>query len=735
MQSAEFFSYLQSHGISCFSGVPDSLLKDFCAYVTDHVTPELHTITANEGNAIALAAGHFLASGSPACVYMQNSGLGNCVNPLLSLMDGEVYGIPVLMLIGWRGEPGRPDEPQHAKQGKVSDALLDAMGIAHFLLPEHFEEARPVLDKAFALLQQDQPVALIVRKGLFAKYALQQKPTNLSSLPREQAIDAIAQLIRPLDLIVSTTGQISRELYELRNAHQSGHQRDFLTVGSMGHASSIALGIALQKPERNVFCLDGDGAFLMHMGCAVVNASKRLPNFRHIVLNNGVHDSVGAQPTAIGSANVRQLALAAGYASAFSAETADGIRTIWPAFMSAPGPALLEIRVRQGARPDLGRPKESPQQNKALFMQHTRHAHAVYPGAVGELSHILQSEHAHDVLLFTGKASWKTLQSRFANAFNDVHVTQYNDFTPNPHEEDVLRAIQALQGKQFDIIVAIGGGSVLDFAKAFRKLGSHKFKLVAIPTTFGTGAETTRFAVLYVNGEKTSLDAADIQPDYALVDADLATGQPQYLKACTVMDAFCQAIESFWAVGSTEESRLFARDAIVHLRDAIVPYVTTDATDAAERVAKGAYLAGRAINISRTTAAHALSYALTTRFGLPHGHAVALTLPTLWQYNAVATPGQIVEPRGAKYVATVMNELGALVDDNPISYFQSLYDRIGLEYRFDRLGIARLEFLAEAVNAERLGNNPVRVDVHKFLQSCLTGIPRMLGRLENCSSV
>ena len=225
-------------------------------------------------------------------------------------------------------------------------------------------------------------------------------------------------------------------------------------------------------------------------------------------------------------------------------------------------------------------------------------------------------------------------------------------------------------------------------------------------------------AVLYVNGEKTSLDAADIQPDYALVDASLAAGQTAYLKACTVMDAFCQAIESYWAVGSTEESRQFARDAIVLLREVLVSYVTTDAPEAAEVVAKGAYLAGRAINISRTTAAHAFSYALTTRHGIPHGHAVALTLPMLWQYNASAMPGQIVDPRGAEHIAIVMNELGALVDDNPLVYFHALYDSLGLEYRFAKLGIRSLDFLASAVNVERLGNNPVRLDIPQFLSDC-----------------
>ena len=373
MQPSELFDFLWQHGIRSFSGVPDSLLKDFCAYVTDHVDANRHTITANEGNAIALAAGYHLATGETGCVYMQNSGLGNCVNPLLSLMDRDVYHLPVLLLIGWRGEPGRKDEPQHVKQGRVSDALLDAMGIRHFLLPADFGEALPVLTKMLDCLRKEGcPVACIIRKGTFEKYVLKNRVANNYSLTREEALETLLQSLAPSDIVVSTTGQISREVYEIRARAGRDHSQDFLTVGSMGHASSIALGIALEKRERSVFCLDGDGAFLMHMGATVVNAFKHLPNFRHVVLNNEAHDSVGGQPTAIRGASIVQLALAAGYEKAYSAASKDELRSILPVFLSAKGTVLLEIRVRCGARADLGRPAEKPVENKTIFMEHVR---------------------------------------------------------------------------------------------------------------------------------------------------------------------------------------------------------------------------------------------------------------------------------------------------------------------------------------------------------------------------
>lgn len=371
MKVQDFYNLLKENNVNCFCGVPDSLLKDFCAYITDNTEPKNHTITANEGNAIALAAGHYLATGNPAVVYMQNSGIGNCVNPLLSLTDEEVYNIPLLMLIGWRGEPNKKDEPQHIKQGKVTNDLLEVMGIKYQILPENFEDAKPLINNAFEYMQETKkPFAFIIKKNLFEKYSLINKKKNTSIFSREDAIETVIKHLDNKDIIVATTGHISREVYETRNRLEQSHKQDFLTVGSMGHSSSIALGIALEKPERNVFCFDGDGAFLMHQGAIIVNASKNLSNFKHIILNNEAHDSVGSQPTAIGIANVQGLALSANYKKAYSVSTKKELLNILPTFINNKCTSLLEIKVKCGAREDLGRPKEKPYENKILFMEH-----------------------------------------------------------------------------------------------------------------------------------------------------------------------------------------------------------------------------------------------------------------------------------------------------------------------------------------------------------------------------
>ncbi len=351
-----FYKELTRYNISCFTGVPDSLLKDFCAYITD--CSKNHTICANEGNAVALACGHYLATQEPALVYMQNSGIGNIINPLLSLADKDVYNIPFLMLIGWRGEPGIKDEPQHKTQGRLTLKLLDTVGIKYEILNENFEEQ---VQKAVTYMKETkEPFALVARKGIFDKYELHNKQINTYEMTREQAIRNILKKLPQNSFIVSTTGYTSRELYEAREEHS----HDFLTVGSMGHASSIALGIALSKPDKEIFCFDGDGALLMHMGAVPVIASKSLTNFKHIIFNNEAHDSVGAQPTASKYINFKCL-----YNNVFSVSSEKELLEILPDFIQINKTALLEIKVKCGARKDLGRPKESPIENKKLFME------------------------------------------------------------------------------------------------------------------------------------------------------------------------------------------------------------------------------------------------------------------------------------------------------------------------------------------------------------------------------
>ncbi len=363
-----FIQTLDGCGVSFFTGVPDSLLKSFCACVSEEVPTGRHVTAANEGGAVALAAGHYLATGRPALVYMQNSGQGNAVNPLLSLADPEVYGIPMLLLVGWRGEPGVKDEPQHLKQGKVTQALFEAMGIPCRLLPDNDQESAVCVEEMIRCSITDRrPVALLVRAGTFEPYARKTSAVRYS-LKREAAVEWVVSCLPERAAVVSTTGQLSRELYEYRERSGQDHEKDFLTVGSMGHASQIALGIALQQTERPVICLDGDGALLMHLGAPAIIGSLKAPHFHHVLLNNGVHDSVGAQKTAGFDVDFVQLALACGYVDAVCVDSEEALLSAFRLQLQKDGPSFLEIRVAPGARKDLGRPKTTPEQNKKAFM-------------------------------------------------------------------------------------------------------------------------------------------------------------------------------------------------------------------------------------------------------------------------------------------------------------------------------------------------------------------------------
>jgi phosphonopyruvate decarboxylase len=303
---------------------------------------------------------------------MQNSGIGNAVNPLLSLADADVYSIPMILVIGWRGEPGVKDEPQHLKQGKVTLALLEAMGIPFFILSDNEDEFRRQLDKCFfSIEEKNTPHALVLRKDTFTPYTLQKKEPDQGTLSREEAMEIIIRASGPEEIFFSTTGMASRELYEIRDRLGQDHQRDFLTVGSMGHASQIALAAALQKPERSVTVLDGDGALLMHMGSLATIGNRKPSNFRHFILNNGAHDSVGGQPTLGLKIDIPGIAKACGYQDACTVTSAEELRSALAETAltdKMQGPVLLEIRVRKGARKDLGRPKSSPEENKRGLM-------------------------------------------------------------------------------------------------------------------------------------------------------------------------------------------------------------------------------------------------------------------------------------------------------------------------------------------------------------------------------
>lgn len=366
MEAKYFIKKIKELGIKTFTGVPDSLLKHLCYEI--EVDKEIKAITAaNEGSAIGIAAGVYLATKKPACVYLQNSGLGNTVNPLLSLMSEEVYNIPLLMVVGWRGEPGVKDEPQHTLQGKLTKATLEMMGLHIFEITKEITNLE--LDNHFLevanLLEKGKRVVFLVRKGvLTASEALKPKTNNLFN--REEAIKTIVSNLNEEDLVISTTGKISRELYELT---QDKNISPFLTVGSMGHASMIALGVALNQPNKKVYCLDGDGATIMHMGGLATIGDLAPDNFYHILLNNSSHESVGNMPTTSASADFIKIASAAGYKKSITVKNAKELGSVLTETKNEEGPIYVEVVIGNTSREDLARPKETPEQNKQQFMK------------------------------------------------------------------------------------------------------------------------------------------------------------------------------------------------------------------------------------------------------------------------------------------------------------------------------------------------------------------------------
>lgn len=354
-----------------FAGVPDSRLKALCSFLMDRygLDPAHHVIAANEGNAAALAAGYHLATGKTPVVYLQNSGLGNVVNPVASLLNGKVYGIPCLFLVGWRGEPGVHDEPQHSFQGEITLELLKTLDIPYFVIGKDTAEGqvRSKLEEYRALFAQGRQAAFVVRKGAL-EYEGKTVYSNPYPMSREEAIRRILAAAGD-DPVVSTTGKASRELYELRQARGQGHGHDFLTVGSMGHSSSIALGIAAQRPDRRVWCLDGDGAALMHLGAMALIGANKPANLVHVVLNNQAHESVGGMPTVAGALDLPAMANACGYPSAASVDGPEGLDRALEEAKAGNRLAFIEVKCALGARADLGRPATTPQENKAAFME------------------------------------------------------------------------------------------------------------------------------------------------------------------------------------------------------------------------------------------------------------------------------------------------------------------------------------------------------------------------------
>lgn len=368
----EVNSFVKILGADFYSGVPDSHLRALCDYLmnTYGIDPQHHVIAVNEGNSVALAAGYHLASGKTAVVYMQNSGEGNSINPIASLLNDNVYGIPVIFVIGWRGEPGVHDEPQHIFQGQITLKLLNDMDIKNFVVGKETteDELATVMDDFQSSLMQGKAVAFVIKKGALV-YEDSVIYNNNNAMRREDIIQHIVE-VSGSDPIISTTGKASRELFEIRERKQQSHASDFLTVGSMGHSSSIALGIAVNRPKVKIWCIDGDGAMLMHMGAMALIGSINPVNLVHIVINNVAHESVGGAPTIAGNIDIIGIAKACGYPSVVRVDNFDDLDRELQRAQRRNALSFIEIKCSIGARENLGRPTIPAKTNKLDFMRY-----------------------------------------------------------------------------------------------------------------------------------------------------------------------------------------------------------------------------------------------------------------------------------------------------------------------------------------------------------------------------
>ena len=362
--------FVEILGTDFYSGVPDSLLKPLCNYLmnTYGIDKNHHIIAANEGNCVGVAAGYHMATGKVPVVYMQNSGQGNIVNPVASLLNDKVYAIPMIFVVGWRGEPGVHDEPQHVFQGEITVKLLDDLDIKNVIVDKDAteEELRKTMDDFRNTLSSGKSVAFVIRKGAFS-YDEKIKYTNNYTMIREDIIKHIIK-VSGTDPIVSTTGKASRELFEAREANNEGHGYDFLTVGSMGHTSSIAMGVALNSPDKKLWCIDGDGSAIMHMGSLAVLAKHNPENMVYILINNEAHETVGGLPTVASNVDWKKLAEAVGFKRVASVDNFDDLDKELNAAKNANQLSFIEVKCALGARDDLGRPTTTAVQNKEAFM-------------------------------------------------------------------------------------------------------------------------------------------------------------------------------------------------------------------------------------------------------------------------------------------------------------------------------------------------------------------------------
>jgi len=367
LDAGKFLEIIETLGDTFYTGVPDSLLSPFIDKVMEQYgVSDKHIVAANEGAAVGLAAGHYLATSRPAIVYMQNSGIGNTINPICSLLHEKVYNIPVVFVIGWRGEPSTKDEPQHVFQGEATLSLLDCLEIPYVVVGKD-SNLTDTIDSFRKHLEAGKSVAFVIRKDALTNNN-KMKYASSAPLSREQALETILERSTDKDIYVCTTGKLSREVFEIRKQANKGHGHDFLTVGSMGHSLAIAHGIAIAKPEKKIWCLDGDGAILMHMGTMAVVSVHSPKNLIHVVINNGAHETVGGLPAVSTNLNLSELALAMGYNKVFRLNNQEDLSNILYEINGEECPVFIEIICNLTSRADLGRPTNTPIENKNALM-------------------------------------------------------------------------------------------------------------------------------------------------------------------------------------------------------------------------------------------------------------------------------------------------------------------------------------------------------------------------------
>ncbi len=356
IQVKNFFNFLKKNKIDFFSGVPDSVLKD-TKEILSKKSKSNHIIAANEGTAAAICFGYYLSTGKISCLYLQNSGLGNAINPLISIAHKKVYSIPLLMLIGWRGAPGKKDEPQHLVKGKITKKLLDSLDIkyCHIKSERDFKILKKLLNFS---KKNKKPVACLISKNTFYSNFKSRKILQRHGVKREDFIRNLLTHVKKNTRIISTTGYTSRELYQIRRNEKFKKGKDFYMVGGMGHASSVALGVSLKKKKSNIICLDGDGALIMHLGSLANVGFYALKNFKHIVLNNYCHESVGGQDTNAENINLKNLSKSCGYKKYFMISNLRKINSTLQKFLNSTGPSFLEVKIKSGVLRNLKRPKD-----------------------------------------------------------------------------------------------------------------------------------------------------------------------------------------------------------------------------------------------------------------------------------------------------------------------------------------------------------------------------------------